>query len=110
LLFSIISTPGLAIALQVLGGVSFATYIVGGVTYVNERAPQGLSTTAQAVFSLVTFGAGWVAGSLIAGSVYETAGIVWLFRLLTVIALAGFALFLLSRRLIPTPQESPVPG
>jgi PPP family 3-phenylpropionic acid transporter len=104
LLYSLITSPGWAIALQLLGGVSFATYLVAGVTYVNERAPEGLSTTAQAIFNMVTFGAGWVAGSLVGGYVYESAGIFWLFRLLALIVVAGFGLFLMSRRLVEKPQ------
>jgi PPP family 3-phenylpropionic acid transporter len=103
LLYSIITDPTLVIILQLLGGISFATYLVGGVTYVSERAPAGLGTTAQSVYNLASFGAGFVAGSLVGGYLYETAGVAWLFRLLGLIVIVAYAIFLLSRRLAAPP-------
>jgi PPP family 3-phenylpropionic acid transporter len=98
LLYSFIRVPALAIAVQVLHGLSFATYLVGGVTYMSEHAPAGLSTTAQSLFNLVAFGLGSIAGSLVGGYLYQTAGVTTLFRALSVIAAGGFVLFLISQR------------
>jgi PPP family 3-phenylpropionic acid transporter len=98
LIFSFTTTPALAISLQLLSGLSFATFLVGGVTYVNERTPQGLSTTAQSVYNLMGFGVGSIAGSLVGGYLYETAGIIWLFRLLSLITIGALAIFIISQR------------
>jgi PPP family 3-phenylpropionic acid transporter len=97
-IFSFTETPALAISLQLLAGTGFAFFLVGGVTYVKERTPDGLSTTAQSVYNLVSFGIGAIAGSMVGGYLYETAGISWLFRLLSIIVLAAFVFLLLSQR------------
>ncbi|MFZ0548177.1 MAG: MFS transporter [Candidatus Promineifilaceae bacterium] len=101
-IFSFTATPALALSLQLLSGLSFAFYLVGGVTYVKERTPEGLTTTGQSIYNLVGFGIGSIAGSLIGGYLYEVAGLNTLFRLLSVIALAALVAFLLSR-----PNRSP---
>jgi PPP family 3-phenylpropionic acid transporter len=98
LIFSFTTTPALAIGLQTLSGISFAFYLVGGVTYVKEQTPKGLSTTAQSIYNFVSFGIGSIAGSLIGGYLYETAGIAWLFRLLSILALTAFVVLLISQR------------
>lgn len=103
LLYSFITTPALAILVQALHGLSFGAYLVGGVTYINERTPAGLSTTAQALLNLVSFGLGSVSGSLLGGYLFETIGFTWFFRLLSLIVLVAFTLFLLSQRLFPSP-------
>ena len=74
LLYSFISIPWLAILVQTLHGLSWAAYIVGSVTYVNERAPEGMNTSALAILNIVSSGLGAISGSLIGGYLYETAG------------------------------------
>jgi PPP family 3-phenylpropionic acid transporter len=81
-----------------LSGLSFAFYLVGGVTYVKEHTPEGLSTTAQSIYNLVGFGVGSIAGSLVGGYLYETAGITILFRLLSVVAVVALGVFWVSQR------------
>ena len=98
LLYSFISTPSLAILIQALHGLSWAAYLIGSVTYVNERAPEGMNTSALSVLNIVSSGAGAISGSLIGGYIYETAGIPWLFRTLSLIVVVGFGLFLISQR------------
>jgi PPP family 3-phenylpropionic acid transporter len=98
LLYSFISTPTLAILTQALHGLSFGAFLIGSVTYVNERAPRGMNTSAQSVLNLVMFGVGAISGSLVGGYLYETAGVIWLFRVLSLIAATGLILFLASQR------------
>jgi PPP family 3-phenylpropionic acid transporter len=98
LAFSFTTTPALALSLQLLSGLSFAFYLVGGVTYVKEHTPEGLSTTAQSIYNLVGFGVGSIAGSLVGGYLYETAGITILFRLLSVVAVVALGVFWVSQR------------
>jgi PPP family 3-phenylpropionic acid transporter len=96
LLFSVISQPLWALLAQLLHGLSFAPFLVGGVTYISDRTPEGMGATAQAIFNTVTFGLGSITGSLLGGYLIDQAGITDLFRILSAIVLAGFALFSLG--------------
>lgn len=98
LLMSFITDPTLAVLVQGLHGLSFATLLIGSVTLLYERAPEGLVTTGQSVLNLVTFGVGSIAGSLIGGFLVESAGLAWLFRVLSVFAASGLFTFLVSQR------------
>ncbi len=98
LLYSFITTPALALLVQLLHGLSFAAFLTGGVNYVGSRAPEGLGTTAQAIFNAVAFGIGPFAGALLAGYLYDTTGMPTLFRILSLLAALGLAVFWLSTR------------
>lgn len=98
ILLSFIDVPVWALFVQVLHGISYAAFIVGGVTYINERTPQGLSTTAQAIFNTVVFGLGAIVGALIGGYLFDTVGMIILFRFLTLIAMTGLLVFWLADR------------
>ncbi len=96
LLFSFISNPVLALAVQLMHGLSFGAFLVGGVTYINKLSPEGLGTTAQAIFNTVSFGLGSIAGAMAGGYFYDTVGMMTLFRILSLIAVIGLAMFWLS--------------
>jgi PPP family 3-phenylpropionic acid transporter len=98
ILYGFIHTPFLAILVQLLHGLSFSTYLVGSVTYVNERAPEGMSTSALSVLNIVTFGIGSFCGALIGGYLYQTVGITWFFTTLSLIIIFAFGLFQASQR------------
>ena len=102
LLYSVIDIPLWALLVQLLHGLSFAALLVGGVTFVSERTPHGLSATAQAIYSTVTFGIAAIAGSMIGGYLYDTLGMQELFRISSLLGLAGLTVFLLAgkRKLI----------
>src|SRR5574341_14159 len=93
LLLSIVTVPLWALSLQLLHGLSFAAYLVGAVTYVSERTPEGLTTTSLAIFNMVCFGLASIAGSLVGGYFYDRLGMLALFRILSLIAMAGLVLF-----------------
>lgn len=97
LLYSVIAAPVWALLVQLLHGLSFGAYLVGAVTFVGERTPEGLSTTAQAVFSTVSFGLASITGSLLGGYLYDTAGMTSLFRVFSLLTLTGLAVFSLAR-------------
>jgi PPP family 3-phenylpropionic acid transporter len=114
-LASLITTPIAAVLLNVIQGFAFAAYLTGGVTYFSERTPEGMATTAQALYNTVTFGLASIAGSLLGGYLYDYAGISNLFRVTAILALAGLGLFLLIPRLAgrnpaPTPSALRVQG
>src|SRR5258706_12280510 len=91
--------PAVLLAASVLGGVGFAFFLVGGVTYVSEHVPSRLAATAQGIFQGVGNSMGQVVASAVGGSRAAFPGIRGLFvfapRLGTlgppVIAVAGFA-------------------
>ena len=92
-LFSFITQPELALMVQLLHGLSFGMFLVGSVTFLSERAPLGMETTAQAIFSTVTFGFGSITGAMLGGYLLDRVGISNLFVVLSGISLAGFLLF-----------------
>ena len=49
MLLSFVHTPFWALTIQLLHGPSFASFLVGSVTFIQERTPEGLNTTALAI-------------------------------------------------------------
>lgn len=103
LLYSVIDAPVWAVLVQLLHGLSFATLLIGAVTFVSERTPPGLTTTAQAIFNTVAFGLASIAGSMIGGYLYDTVSMTGLFRVFSLLGLAGLAVFLLTGKRKPIP-------
>lgn len=98
ILFSLISNPYLALLVQLLHGLSFASFLVGSVSYINEHAPVGLNTTALAIFNTVAYGLGSMSGSLIGGIIYDRMGLAALFQTFSLVAIGALAVFLLGQR------------
>lgn len=98
ILFSVIANPYLALLVQLLHGLSFASILVGSVNYINDHAPVGLNTTALAIFNTVAYGLGSMSGSLIGGIIYDHLGLVALFQIFSLIAVGALAVFLLGQR------------
>jgi PPP family 3-phenylpropionic acid transporter len=96
LLYSFITTPAWVLLVQLLHGLSFAAFLVGGVTYINDRTPEGLSTTGQAIFNTVSFAMGPIAGALVGGYFYDTVGMMALFRILSLLTVTGLGVFWLA--------------
>ncbi len=87
---TLIRNPNAIPLFQVFGGAGFALLQSGSVAYVNERAPKGLGTTAQALRGGVYAGLGVGIGAVISGFIYERAGSVVLYRNMAVFAFIGF--------------------
>ena len=98
LLLSFVSSPGWALALQLLHGLSFAAFLTAGVTYLNERTPPGMATTAQAVFNVVSFGLASIVGALVGGYLYDAVGMASLLRIFSLVTAAGLFLFWVTAR------------
>ncbi len=90
-LFSFIASPIWVLVVQLMHGLSFGAFLVGGVTYLNEHTPEGLSTTALAIFNTTAFSLASITGSLVAGVFYDTLGLGAMFRVFGVVALLGLA-------------------
>jgi MFS family permease len=93
LLLSFVTDPIVALATQLLHGLSFAPFLVAGVTYVHERTPEGMGATAQSLYLLVSFGLASIAGSLIGGFLFDRLPPELYFRLMSLVTAIGFALF-----------------
>jgi MFS family permease len=98
LLLSFISNPILALLTQLLQGISFASFLVGGITYISELAPEGLNTTAQSIFTSISYGLAAIVGSLLGGYFYDTWGMTAMFRSFSLIAIFGLFIFYVGDR------------
>lgn len=74
LLFAASGTPSLVLFIQLLNGLTFPAMWVAGVSYANENAPVGMSTTAQGLFSGVVMGFGMAVGGLVGGPLLASVG------------------------------------
>ena len=98
--FSIMPTIPLTLAVAPLGGVGYAFFYVGTVTYVARNAPARLQATAQGIFSGTAFSVGTILGSTLGGQLGALLGLRGLFgvgAVGTVLAAAVIA-FGVSRR------------
>jgi MFS transporter, PPP family, 3-phenylpropionic acid transporter len=77
--FAIAPTVPLALAVSPLGGVGYAFFYVGTVTFVSRNAPARLQATAQGIFSGTTFSVGMILGSTVGGQLAGLLGLRGLF-------------------------------
>ena len=87
---------------QILHAVTYGTFHMASILYIDRLAPENTKTMGQAVNNALTYGLGLMVGFFIIGYVYEITGSYTLFLMSALIALAGGMLFqsyqLASRR------------
>jgi MFS family permease len=88
-LWSIAPTALAALLVAPLGGIGFALFYVGLVTFVARLVPAEAQATAQGVYSGMTFSLGTVIGSVAAGAVAPILGLPGLFAASAVATLVG---------------------
>jgi MFS transporter, PPP family, 3-phenylpropionic acid transporter len=88
-LWALAPSPELALAVAPLGGVGFALFYVGLVTFVAKSVPSDVQATAQGVYSGMTFSLGTVVGSALAGAAAPILGLPGLFAVAAVATVAG---------------------
>ncbi len=93
LLFSFVHDPLWAVAVQFLHGLCFAAFLTAGVTYLHEHTPEGVGTTAQAIFNMISFGLAGIAGSLAGGYLYDHGSMALFFRTFSAVTAIGLILF-----------------
>lgn len=100
LLYSIIRNPVLAVATEVLHGLSFSLFMVSAIGYVNERTPARWRATGQSLLWAASHGAGAILGSAWGGWLFDRAGVHMLYRVngLFILAAAVASVALLWRK------------
>jgi PPP family 3-phenylpropionic acid transporter len=98
-------TPSLVLFIQVLNGLSFAAMWMAGVSYADENAPAGMSTTVQGLFSAMFSGFGMAVGGFIGGPLLESAGGRGLYLVFGVAVLAIVVIVTLIQRGLSAEQK-----
>lgn len=87
-------TPIWVLPISTLHAFTFAFFWAAGVAYADEVAPQGLSATAQTIFSGTSMGLGQALGALMGGFIYQQSGVLATFVVMGVIEMAILIVFL----------------
>ena len=93
---------------QLAHAVTYGTFHMASIIYIDTMAPQDAKTTGQAVNNAVTYGLGLMAGFFLSGYLFDRVGSTYLFDLSGIIALiAGLILGLaLRKKPVPPPVKS----
>ena len=78
---------------QILHAVTYGTFHMASILYIDRLAPGQAKTLGQAVNNALTYGLGLMVGFFVNGYVYEITGSHTLFLMSSLIALAGGMLF-----------------
>lgn len=89
------ASPGIILLSQVLHAVTYGTFHVASILYIDRLTPDASKTMGQAVNNAVTYGLGLVVGFLFSGVLYESLGAYRLFGVSSLIALVAGGVFCL---------------
>jgi len=78
---------------QILHAVTYGTFHMASILYIDRLTPDKAKTLGQAVNNALTYGLGLMVGFFVNGYVYEITGSFTLFLMSSLIALAGGLLF-----------------
>jgi PPP family 3-phenylpropionic acid transporter len=78
---------------QILHAVTYGTFHMASILYIDRLAPEKAKTLGQAVNNALTYGLGLMVGFFVNGYVYEITGSFTLFLMSSLIALASGLLF-----------------
>ena len=81
-------------AIAPLGGIGFALFYVGTVTYVSRAVPPSVQATAQGLFSGTAFSIGSILGAILGGQVAAAITIPGLFAVSAAVTAAGAGIVL----------------
>ncbi len=96
------------LTLQITHAITYGTFHMASILYIDTVVPADTKTTGQAVNNAVTYGLGLMVGFFISGALYERIGSFALFAISGLIALAGgvlFAVFVKTVAKRPMPQS-----
>ncbi len=106
LLYSVAGTPGHVLWIQLLNGVTFPLMWVAGVSYAHARAPEGMSATAQGLFTAVVYGFGMAVGGFVAGPLLERVGGRGLYLIFGIVVLCMLTVVAIVRRRLPSERDA----
>lgn len=75
LVYGLTTEPWVLLAVQSLGGVGFAMASVAAVDLAHDAAAERVTSTAQTLLTGLGYGLGGAVGQVVAGSLYDVAGI-----------------------------------
>ncbi len=101
LMFAAASTPFMVYIVQAIGGTMFPAMWLAGVSYAEENAPAGLKSTAQGLFSAMSFGFGSAVGGFVGGVLLESIGGRSMFMVLGIVILVSIALIEVGKKIFP---------
>jgi len=78
---------------QILHAVTYGTFHMASILYIDRLAPEQAKTLGQAVNNALSYGLGLMVGFFVNGYVYEITGSYTLFLLSSLLALAGGLIF-----------------
>ncbi len=91
-LFSVIPSPGWALAVSPLNAVSFTPFWTAAVAYANDLSPEHLKSTSQGMLGSVT-SLSSMAGSFISGLMYDQIGPRNMFAILSMFCIVALLVF-----------------
>jgi PPP family 3-phenylpropionic acid transporter len=103
---AIATDPVVLVVASGLGGVGYALYTVGGVTFVANHVPPALAATGQGIFQGATLGLSGVLAAAVGGVVAGALGIAGMFAVAGVVGLAA-AIVVAIAVLRPGRQQPP---
>lgn len=95
-------SPLVMVATQLTHGLTYGSFLVGGVAYVEEHTPPGLGATAQSLFMATTFGLGAATGAAGGGWLYDAYGAQGLFLGAALAVTGALGVFIWATRETPT--------
>ena len=90
-------SPAAILFLQILHAVTYGTFHVASILYIDSLTPDETKTLGQAVNNAVTYGLGLMVGFFISGYFFENMGSFALFMVSSIIALTGGVLLKCSQ-------------
>jgi PPP family 3-phenylpropionic acid transporter len=87
--WSLATEPWMYVAISPLGGVAYALFYVGTVTYVSKSVPPSVQATAQGIFSGTAFSMGTILGSALGGQIAAAITISGLFAVSAAATVVG---------------------
>ena len=97
--WAVASEPWLYVAIAPLGGVGYALFYVGTVTYVARAVPPSVQATAQGLFTGTAFAMGAILGSVLGGQVAAVLTIPGMFGVSAGATLVGAVIVARATRL-----------
>lgn len=90
-------SPAALLLLQIFHAVTYGTFHVASILYIDSLTPDETKTFGQAVNNAITYGLGLMVGFFINGYLFETIGLFKLFMISSLIALSGGVLLKCSQ-------------